>query len=137
MLEFLRTNAGIFWQYSLAAAFQLVGVLLVVRDVRRSRRNDQLLARNLGVIWKVWNDIPEDSGPHSLEVARGDEQWATMIRPSLEIDMRVRNVRLALEQVIGHGHAQKEPNKWLARLGPIALALGIVLAFTASMFAVR
>ncbi|MHC3368739.1 hypothetical protein ACYAFX_28945 (plasmid) [Rhodococcus aetherivorans] len=137
MLEFLRSNAGIFWQYSLAAVFQLVGVVLVVRDVRRSRKNDRLLAHNLAVIWKVWNDIEEDSGPHSLEVAGGDHQWATMIRPALEIDMRVRNVRLALEEVIGHGHAQKEPNKWLVRLGPAALALGILLAFTASMFAVR
>ncbi|MER2085525.1 hypothetical protein [Rhodococcus sp. (in: high G+C Gram-positive bacteria)] len=136
MIDFLNSSAGIYLLYSLAGVFQLFGIVIVVREFLRARRNDQLLQRNLQVIWKVWNEIDEDSGPLSVEYAGGDESFAAMIRPSVETDMRVRNVRLALEQVIGHREAMKEPNKWLERTGLLGLVLGIVLGLAASLFSV-
>ncbi|XGU18719.1 hypothetical protein ACETU7_24645 [Rhodococcus sp. 3Y1] len=81
MIDFLNSSAGIYLLYSLAGVFQLFGIVIVVREFLRARRNDQLLQGNLQVIWKVWNEIDEDSGPLSVEYAGGDESFAAMIRP--------------------------------------------------------
>ncbi|MGN5238062.1 hypothetical protein [Rhodococcus sp. SJ-3] len=137
ILDFLRSNAGLYTQYTAAFVFQFVGVALVIRDLFRSRANERLLRQNLGVISKVYSEVETHSGPHSLEVARGDESWATMIRPVLEVDMRGNLVWQALGQVVGYLDASKEPRKTLTWIGPVALGLGIVLGWVASMFAIR
>jgi len=137
ILDFLRSNAGLYTQYTVTFVFQFVGVALVVRDLFRSRANERLLRQNLGVISKVYSEVEAHSGPHSLEVASGDEAWATMIRPVLEVDMRGKLVWQALGQVVGYLDASNEPRKTLTWIGPVALGLGIALGWVASMFAIR
>lgn len=137
MWDFVRSNAGLFWLYSVAGVFQLVGVGLVVRDLRRAHERDAVFDRNLRTISKVYDEIPDDAGPHALELASGDEIWASMIAPMVEIDMRARAAWIRLDEVIGYTMASKEPSAWVRWAGPVSLGLGIVLAWVASMLAVR
>ena len=140
MIEFLRSNAGLFWQYSLAALFQLVGVVLVVRDLMRTTKNDRLLQRNLAVLSKVKADIPEDMEPFVAEkVESGDlhPEVAATTLSALNAGAQAEGAWLVLDQIIGHANATKEPKKWLVWAGLSSLLLGIVFAFYASVFAVR
>ncbi|WP_139278362.1 hypothetical protein [Rhodococcoides fascians] len=137
MWDLVRSNAGLFWLYSVAGVFQLVGVGLVVRDLRRAHQRDAVFERNLRTISKVYDEIPDDAGPHALELASGDPIWASMIAPMVEIDMRARAAWVRLDEVIGYTKAAKEPSAWVRWAGPVSLGLGIVLAWAASMLAVR
>ncbi|MBM4640475.1 hypothetical protein GS448_15805 [Rhodococcus hoagii] len=134
MLETLNSPAGLYWLYSLAFIFQLAGVVLVVRDIRRARQNDLRLRNNLHNISKAWNDIPDMA--REISRAGGDDSTAAIFEPSIATDLKVNGLMLVVNQIIGHSEASKEPNRWVAALGPISLCLGIVLGFAASMFAI-
>lgn len=137
MIEFLSSNAGIYSTLTLGLAAQLVGVVLVVRDLMIQHGIARKFTNNVNTIENAHRDVQADSLNVAREKANGDESFAIMIRPGVETDMRARKVEMATHQIINYLLAEvRVPNRWKTWVGPILLLLGIVLAYAGAMLSI-
>ncbi|WP_067694056.1 hypothetical protein [Nocardia jejuensis] len=139
VIDFLKSNMGIFTTATLGLVFQLVGVVLVVRDLMRAHGTARRFTKRMNLIEKAHQDLQDDSMQVARERTQGDDEaWATMIRPAVEIDLRARKVELVTQQIITYLLSEiRVPNRWKTWIGPASLLLGVALAYTASMLSIR
>lgn len=139
MIDFLKSNEGIYTVATAGLFFQLLGVWLVARDLMKAHGVARTFTKEMNDIEDWHDELQADSMAVAMERTKdGDESWATMIRPLVEVDMRGRKVELVTQQIIGYLLSQiLAPNRWKTWIGPVSLLLGIVLAYAASMFSVR
>ncbi len=139
VIDFLHSNAGIYVTATIGLVFQMAGVYLVVRDLMQAHGIARKFTDNMNVIEKAHQELQDDSMTVAREYTQGeDEAWSTMIRPTVEIDMRARKVELVTRQIVGYLLSEVQvPNRWKTWIGPASLLLGIVLAYAASMLSVR
>ncbi|WP_327096583.1 hypothetical protein OIE68_42870 [Nocardia vinacea] len=140
MIEFLKSNAGIFTLATIALVFQLVGAGIVVYDLFRHYGVAGKFAQNMSTIERAHQELQDDSWNVTLTqyTKDGDEAWAKMIRPTVEVLMRANKAGLAADTIAQNLLATVAvPNRWRTWIGPIALLLGIMIAYLATMFSVR
>ncbi|MGV9974712.1 hypothetical protein [Nocardia beijingensis] len=140
MIEFFKSNAGIFTLATIALVFQLVGVIIVVYDLFRHYGVAGKFAQDMSMIERVHQELQNDSWNVTLNeyTKDGDESWAKMIRPTVEVLMKANKAGLAADTIARYLLATVAvPNRWRTWTGPTALLLGIMLAYMATMFSVR
>lgn len=138
MIEFLVSNVGIRCVLTVGLVAQLAGVALVVRDLMTRHGAARRFTKNINMIEKVHRELQDDSESQALEAANGDEIYAAMIRPNVEIGFRASKAEMATHHVVTFLLAEVQvPTRWKTWVGPILLLLGIVLAYTGAMLSIR
>jgi hypothetical protein len=139
MIEFLKSNAGIFTLATVALVFQLAGVCIVVYDLFRHYGVATKFAQQMSTIERAHEELQADSWNVALEHTNdGDEFYATMFRPVVEVKMTANKAALAADTIARFLLATTAvPNRWRTWIGPSSLLLGIALAYAATMLSVR
>lgn len=139
MIEFLRSNVGLYWLASVALACQLAGVGIVVFELMAHYRRASKFMNSLNTLERVHTELQADPMAVALEKTSGnDRNWATLILPIVVADMRSRKAEMVGDQIARYLlSAVAVPKRWQTWAGPGLLILGIVLAYLASMFSVR
>lgn len=138
MIESLSSNVVIRCVLTIGLVAQLLGVVLVVRDLMTRHGAARRFTKNINMIEKVHRELQDDSENEALEAANGDEIYAAMIRPNVEIGFRASKAEMATHHVVTYLLAEVQvPTRWKSWVGPILLLLGIVLAYAGAMLSIR
>ena len=138
MLEFVKSNAGLFWIFSIAFVFQVVGAILVISDVIRVNR---LAVKYQGKIDQATTDYEQRTTPDALraearETARSEADAAFRL-PFLAQRRDTAYVYELTKHLSDYQADKEERPSWLTWLGPVTLVLGICIGFAGTMLSIR
>lgn len=136
-MDWVTSTPSVVVQAMLALAFQLVGVVLVIMDVRDARRrlerlnqrfiqidNDTKLAIKVGDL-QAYN---ADGNP------RADADFATLYgAPFFTLQELINGLHAKAKALADQHDDRRGPAAWV---GPATLLLGIVFSFTATISAI-
>jgi hypothetical protein len=138
MIHFLKSDTGIYATATAGLLFQLVGVVLVVRDLMQRHDIARRFTGNMTTLESAHRELQANSLDLAIEAMNGDETFATMNLPAFETDLRARKVEMVTHSIISYLLTEVQvPNRWKTWVGPGVLLLGILLAYAASMLSVR
>lgn len=140
MIEFLKSNAGIYTLATVALVFQLVGVYLVVRDLFKHYTIAGQFAKNMNVIDTAHKELQDNSYEFVVnELTNGvDDGTAKLIEPGVRTHFLASKADLVSTDTARYLLATVAvPTRWKTWVGPLSLGLGIVLAYGATMLGVR
>ncbi|WP_153275380.1 hypothetical protein [Rhodococcus sp. P1Y] len=118
-----------------ALAFQLIGVYLVVQELRRASHLTSTLSHQLNEIAKVWNTADEDARQQVHGELVDDGIFAPIAVEAVATNRRVQLVNLSVQRIADYSTSVNRTSKIVAVAGPTCLALGIVLSFVAGIVA--
>ena len=134
------TSAGLYTQTALALVFQLIGVALVVEDVRSARRRlDRLTTRFRKIdletkleIKRLDREVYDEKGEIRQDVDFHDLFAAPFLTlQAITGSLTQKADALADQQDEYHGRG------WTAWIGPVSLLLGIAFSATAALLAIE
>ncbi|MFF0495183.1 hypothetical protein ACFYU5_02150 [Nocardia aobensis] len=138
MIDFLKSNAGIFTMATIGLVFQLAGVALVVWELMKRHGVARRFAGQVEMLERVHRELEEDSLNIAIEASNGDKVFGAMQQPTMEAYMLAQKAVLTNRGIVGYLLSEVQvPKRWTTWIGPGTLLLGIFLAYAASMFSVR
>ncbi|WP_305779499.1 hypothetical protein [Nocardia nova] len=138
MIDFLKSNAGIFTTATIGLVFQLVGVALVVWDLMKRHGVARRFTSQVGMLERVHRELEVNALAMATEMAHGDGTVGADQRLALEAKMVAEKAVQTNRGIVGYLMSEVQvPSHWKTWVGPVTLLLGILLAYAASMFSVR
>lgn len=145
MLGVLSTTAAQVVLQVTAAVLQLVGAVLVIRDVRRSGRISGQFDHAVTNLTNAYNEL--SAGEEFDGVVRSalfgedqpdriDDQRAmsmSLFGPMIATDLRTRYLDDFAKILASYNNATNEPRWWVTWIGPAALLAGIAVGLVAGI----
>lgn len=116
-----------------ALVFQLVGVYLVVQELRRTSQLTGTLSDNLSEITEKWDNAHVYATELVAEELEDDGIFAPIAVEAVATDERVRVVNDAVHELARYSTEVNHKSTITAIAGPSSLALGIILSFAAGI----
>jgi hypothetical protein len=139
LVDAAKSNPGLYAQATAALIFQLVGVVLVVDDVRSARRR-------LNSLYSRFDEIDTAA---KLAIKRRDLEVYTEsgeLRQDVDFSTLFATPFMTVQEVMGSLSEKTKAlaeqhdrfhNRWATWIGPVSLLLGIVFSFTAAISSVK